>query len=155
MEEVEFRFSFLVLPSGSRVTVSVQQLTNGLMTGPYLELKFGGIIGSPCGRITGSGRLVGSPCGRVTGSGRLVGRPFGRVTGSGRLVGSPCGRVTGSVEQLTYGEMSKPNLELRYAIRAAVKDFLRANGSGYLQYSSTGLPDRLIGCPFGRALITF
>jgi hypothetical protein len=60
MEEVELRFSSLVLPPGSRVTVSVQQLTNGLMSIPYLELKSGWIIGSPCGRITGSGRLVES-----------------------------------------------------------------------------------------------
>jgi hypothetical protein len=50
--------------------------------------------------------------------------------------------------------MSTPYLELRCAISAAVKDILLANGSGYLQYSSTGLPGRLIGCPFGRALIT-
>ena len=45
MEEVELRFSSLVLPPGSRVTVSVQQLTNELMSMPYLELKSGLRIG--------------------------------------------------------------------------------------------------------------
>ena len=67
---------------------------------------------------------------------------------------SPGSRVTGSVQQLTNGEMSIPSLELKSAISAAVKYFSLAKESEYLQYSSTGLPGRLIGYLCGRALIT-
>ena len=50
--------------------------------------------------------------------------------------------------------MSIPSLEVKSAISAAVKYFSFAKESEYLQYSSTGLPGRLIGYPCGRALIT-